>query len=111
VRLLDKFSTFVTFPATGFGRTKKITDIRPCGQRTVIALDTTSSTYIAEGLASHNCKAFGTRYARLYVFFVPEAIKAKGGALRAWDLTFTQRELDEEWDTIFRHARAEGLLK
>lgn len=57
------------------------------------------------------CKALGTRHARLYAFFVPEAIKAKGGALRCWDITFTQREIDEEWDLIMRHAKQAGLLK
>ena len=57
------------------------------------------------------CKCLGTRDARLYAFFVPEAIKATGKALRAWDIRFTQREIDEEWDTIMRHVRAEGLLK
>ena len=56
------------------------------------------------------CKCVGTRHARLYAFFVPEAIRATGRALRCWDITFTQHELDEEWDTIMRHVKAEGLL-
>ena len=56
------------------------------------------------------CKCLGTRDARLYAFFVPEAIKATGKALRAWDIRFTQREINEEWDTIMRHVKQEGLL-
>jgi len=59
------------------------------------------------------CKHLGTRFARLYVFFVNEAAPwgNQKGALRCWDIEFTQHEIDEEWDIIWRHAKSEGLLK
>ena len=56
------------------------------------------------------CRALGIRDATLFAFFVPEAIKAQGRALRCWEIAFTQWELDEEWDLIMRHAQREGLL-
>jgi hypothetical protein len=56
------------------------------------------------------CRAIGTTHARLYAFFVRGDYKGNEQVLRAWNVEFTQHELDEEWDTIYRHAKAEGLL-
>lgn len=56
------------------------------------------------------CFHLGTTHARLYAFFPREACFGGKCELRAWDVTFTQHELDEEWDTIYRHAKAENLL-
>jgi hypothetical protein len=59
------------------------------------------------------CKHLGTRHARLYAFFVNEAAPwgDQKRALRCWDVEFTQHEIDEEWQMIYRHAKKEGLLK
>lgn len=57
------------------------------------------------------CKHLGTRYARLYAFFVRGDYKGPNPVLRAWDIEFTQHELDEEWDLMWRHAKSAGLLK
>ena len=54
--------------------------------------------------------ALGTPYARLYSAFVNGNYKGSGPTLRAWDIEFTQRELDEEHDMLFRYARREGML-
>src|SRR6266581_2458787 len=51
------------------------------------------------------CRAIGTKHARLYAFFPREACFGGKCELRAWDIDFTQHELDEEWDTIYRHAK------
>lgn len=50
------------------------------------------------------------RKARLYVFFVNSDYKPPTPSLKAWELVFTQRELQDEYDMIARHARKEGLL-
>lgn len=60
------------------------------------------------------CYHLGTGHARLYVFFVNGDYSYKppyGGAhIRAWDIEFTQRELDDNWALLVRHARRKGLL-
>lgn len=48
--------------------------------------------------------------ARLYVFFVNGDYKPPTPALKAWELTFTKRELQDEFDMVARHARKKGLL-
>jgi hypothetical protein len=55
-------------------------------------------------------KHLGTRYARLYCFFVRGDYKGNEQVLHAWDIEMTQAEIDDEWDTIYRHAKAEKLL-
>jgi hypothetical protein len=51
---------------------------------------------------------------RLYVLFVNGDYSYKpphgGCSLRAWDVRFTQRELDSNWNTLMRHARKKGML-
>lgn len=58
------------------------------------------------------CHALRTRDARLIGFFVNGDYRHPyTPQLRAWDLEFTQYELEENWRTLIAHARAEGLLK
>lgn len=53
-------------------------------------------------------------HARLYVLWVNGDYSWKppyGGAhLRAWDFEFTQRELDDNFNMLMRHARKKGLI-
>ena len=56
------------------------------------------------------CKHLGITHARLYVFFVRGDYKGNDQVLRAWDIEFTQHEIDEEWDMIVRFAQQAGLL-
>lgn len=60
------------------------------------------------------CYPLKTRWAKLYVLFVNGDYSYKppnGGAqLRAWDVEFTQRELDDNWAMLMRHARQEKML-
>lgn len=54
----------------------------------------------------------GLRRALLYVYFViPDYRTPSPPIPRAWEATFTQRELRDEYDMIMRHARQEGLLQ
>lgn len=48
--------------------------------------------------------------ARLYVLFVNGISKPPTPELLAWDLLFTQRELDENWQRLLAHARYKGML-
>lgn len=60
------------------------------------------------------CRWLGLHQVRLFAFFV------NGGAakpyhehspeLLAWEITYTQRELTDNWNAVERHALKEGLL-
>ncbi len=51
------------------------------------------------------CKLLATRTARLYVFFVNGDYKDSGPQLKAFALTFTQEEIDQNWAMLRQHAR------
>jgi hypothetical protein len=52
-----------------------------------------------------------TPYARLYSFSMREMVHFnEPKILLAWDITFTEHELWEEWELLRRHGIAEGLL-
>ena len=58
------------------------------------------------------CLHLGTPFARLYMFSAREMVYFnEKDIFRAWDVTFTPRELEEEWELMVRHGVAEGLLK
>lgn len=52
--------------------------------------------------------------ARLFVLFVngDYSHKPPGGdeQIKAWEFTFTRRELTDNWNTLLRHARKKGLV-
>lgn len=55
------------------------------------------------------CYHLDTPYARLIVFFV----NGKGDStpeLLAWDIEFTRRELEENWQMLMNHARSRRML-
>ncbi len=56
------------------------------------------------------CKALGCLKARLRVFFMNGDYKPRIPLIRAWDIEFTQQELDRNWDLLVAHAKAEGML-
>lgn len=63
------------------------------------------------------CRCLRTRYGRLYAVFVNGTWKHtdphwgfKPQPL-AWDLTFTQHELDEEWQAAINVAKREGMIR
>lgn len=49
--------------------------------------------------------------ARLIVLFLNGNYKPPSPVPLAWDLAFTQRELDEEWAMLVNHAKAEGMIQ
>lgn len=63
-------------------------------------------------------KAYGKplqmREWRLFVLFVNGDYSYKppngGATLKGYDITFTQRELDDNWAMLMRHARRKGLI-
>lgn len=57
------------------------------------------------------CKMTGCRRAILRVMYVNGDYKPPTPAYRAYDLKFTERELEENWRMIVNHARAKGWLK
>lgn len=60
------------------------------------------------------CRALETPYARLFGFFVLGDYDKKqmpGPQLRAWDIEYSKRELDENHAMLIHHARHVGLLK
>jgi hypothetical protein len=56
------------------------------------------------------CHALETPYSRLIGFFVNGNYKPPAPQLRAWDIEFTKREIDEEWRKMMNFARTEGML-
>lgn len=59
------------------------------------------------------CFNLGTPHARLFIFCVNgDYDRAKGVApeLHCFDITYTQRELRENWELLMNHARLKGLL-
>jgi hypothetical protein len=56
------------------------------------------------------CRAIGTDEARLVAFFVNGDYRRNGPELLAWDVSFSKRELEEEWDMCMAFARQKGLL-
>lgn len=63
-------------------------------------------------------KAYGKplemRHWKLFALFVNGDYSYKppdgGATLKAYDIEFTQRELDDNWSMLMRHARKKGLL-
>lgn len=47
---------------------------------------------------------------RLYVFFVNGNYRPPKPEVLAWDITFTARELKENWDMMMNHARHRRML-
>ena len=66
------------------------------------------------------CRCLETPYARLMALFVNGGYeflrknkaerKPPAPAFGAWDLTFTKRELDENWSMLINHAKFKGML-
>lgn len=60
------------------------------------------------------CKPLDTRHARLYTLFVngDYSWKPPYGSthLRAWDIEFSQKELDANWSMLMNFARKEGMI-
>ena len=58
------------------------------------------------------CRALALADARLLAFFVNgDYGKNRGPQLRAWDISFTRRELDDNYRMLLAHARRKGMLK
>jgi hypothetical protein len=56
------------------------------------------------------CYHLGTEWARLYVLFVNNDYKPPTPKLLAWEIKFTARELQDEWNLMKRMAIKKGLL-
>ena len=117
LRLLQKFQTLQALPGLSSGSAVQVVAREPLGTRWVASRQTETRTFLAKGLASHNtqmrlyCFHLGTPYARLYSFSMREMVYFnEPGIFRAWDVTFTDREMREDWDNVRRHSVQEGLL-
>lgn len=57
------------------------------------------------------CYHLNTTLGRLYNFSVREMVNFNEPAIfRAWDITFTPQELEDEWAWVLRHAQQERLV-
>ena len=56
------------------------------------------------------CYHLKTLFARLYVLFILGDWSDKSPEFRAWDIEFTDKETTEEWLTLLRHGRREGMI-
>ncbi len=56
------------------------------------------------------CYASNLNVARLYVLFVNDDYAPPHPVLLAWEIRFTDEELEEEWNIIMRNANEEGLF-
>lgn len=59
------------------------------------------------------CHHLGTPFARLYALFVNgswDGGRPSEPLLCCWDVEFSMKETAEEWATLLRHARKEGML-
>lgn len=56
------------------------------------------------------CYHLHTRDARLMTFFVNGDYKPPKPELLAWDIDFTQRELEDNWRMLMGHAKHKNLL-
>lgn len=77
------------------------------GVQSVLAIQTSTRTYLAEGLASHNCQIMGYCYvagtndARLIAYFVNgNYTDSRKPCLLGWDLSFSNQEIGENWDSL-----------
>jgi len=57
------------------------------------------------------CHAIGTNKARLRVWFIMGDYRGGSGPQwRSWEAEFTDRELEENWQSIVSHAKKKGML-
>jgi len=83
-------------------------------KRRVVAIQTSTRTYLAGGLASHNCQMMcychhlGTPRARLYFCSTNRPYDPE---LLVFDIDFTARELLENWQAVRNNAKHKGLLR
>ncbi len=118
VRPLRLLKTFGALPEIGgfsYDRVR-VAERHVLGDRPVVAVETDTKTYIAEGFASHNCQMkfycyeLETPYATLVSYFVNGPGNYHGPELLVWDIEFTARELQENQQMLRNHARHRGWL-
>lgn len=107
-RLLDKFKGFTSLPEITMGkRAVGIRRRRFIGKQSVRAIETSTGTYIAEGFASHNCKALGTLTAYLHILYLcgdySFPITPK---IQCWKITYTQAEIDDNWELMVSYMQS-----
>lgn len=56
------------------------------------------------------CKMLGTTIVRFHVFYVMGDYRGSGPLYRSYLFSFTQREVDENWDMLINHAKSKGWL-
>lgn len=125
LRLLEKFQAASILHGFSYDRVK-IVAREELGEQPVVAIETSTHTFIAEGFASHNCQMMAyceeleTAHARLIGCFVNgDYAHMRRGArkgqpptpqLLAWDIEFTARELQNNKRMLMNYARSKGWL-
>lgn len=56
------------------------------------------------------CKMLGATVARFHVFYVNGDWRGSGPIYRPYLFSYTQREIDENWQMLVQHAKAKGWL-
>lgn len=121
IRLLKKFESVVALPSLSGSERVEVAAREYVGEREVVAIQTDTGTYIAEGLASHNCQIkFYLRNLRMQKVWV-FPFWVNGGTdhayrevqpefKRAYELVFPPKETEAEHRMLIRHARKMGVL-
>ena len=66
------------------------------------------SKYLCQMMAYGRC--LETPHGRLIAFFVNGTYKPMTPELLAWDITFSKREMDENWTMLMNHAKQRKML-
>lgn len=113
VRLLQKFVELPTLPGLTTNPVQVI-DRTDLGEQVVYAIETDAATYIAEGLASHNCQMklyaywLGINHGTLAVVLNHQPWDPQ---FRMFNLEWNERELADNHKMCMGHAKHKGLLK
>jgi hypothetical protein len=57
------------------------------------------------------CHMLGCSTVRLRVFFVNGDYRESGPQIKMWQMSFTEEELQENWDMLTAHSRSKGWTK
>lgn len=117
LRLLAKFEQLSVLPGLSYTPVQ-VLDRIDLGEQWVYAIETDRHTYLADGFASHNCQLM------LYTYFLREefGVLVQGWLslslmhspwdpqFRCYNLDFTERELQENYQMCINHAVHKGML-
>lgn len=112
-RLLEKFRKAHLYSEAHLGGPKalRVVSRKDIGNQKVRLVETTSGTFLANGMAAHNCYAMQTAVAYLHVLYLyGDYTRPYRQVLHVWRLEFTETELATIWRRV-RDYRDECAAK